>query len=370
MKTTLKVAELASFIYGLLFFVGYCMTMAYNSSFGIDISSYMSTSEILLGFLGHPLLYIPVLLALAFWGIRFGVFPTEKKSYSAKYAEIGTRTDYFLMPYVIWTIAVIWARYRLPFSSIIAYFLVALLFMCLLPGYTNLNMKEYLEQTKKIIQGLTAFIKGLLRKTKKKKGQDQKKNHPAIKPRNPRLIQLRKFYHHNHKETDVIRMRMWVMRIHLSRTEKRFITWAYDNPFLYFSLTIYLFVTVTMVSAQYAIGQEIKYGTIKPLKTIELETEHIRITPDGNGVIYLGETNGYVFLYDNKKQESIVIDRDDIIDFRIKAPLDSYSDTSVRIHGEATDEQETPAIQEEKITTVIDSFGVLTKEYQEASDTL
>lgn len=63
MKTTIKVAELATIIYAILFFGSLCIQMSYFSLFGISICSYMTYSEVFFLFLNMPMMYFPIIVS-------------------------------------------------------------------------------------------------------------------------------------------------------------------------------------------------------------------------------------------------------------------------------------------------------------------
>ncbi|MDE6624212.1 MAG: hypothetical protein K2K30_07490, partial [Alistipes sp.] len=67
MKQTIKIAELATFIYAFLFFGALCVNMSYYAVFSINIVAYVEMSEIMLMFLTSPVLYVPVLFMIFYF---------------------------------------------------------------------------------------------------------------------------------------------------------------------------------------------------------------------------------------------------------------------------------------------------------------
>ncbi len=68
MKNTLKIAELASILYALLFFLGYCTNWVYFSAFGVEVNEYFTIAEILLLFLSKVMVsiyFIPLFVVSA-----------------------------------------------------------------------------------------------------------------------------------------------------------------------------------------------------------------------------------------------------------------------------------------------------------------
>ena len=62
MNRTIKIAELATMFYGMLFFISYYANFKYFHTFGIDINSYFTTSEILLFFLDESTFFLLTLV--------------------------------------------------------------------------------------------------------------------------------------------------------------------------------------------------------------------------------------------------------------------------------------------------------------------
>jgi len=135
MKTTLKVAELATLIYAILIFGTLCIEMSFFSSFDISVAAYLRVSEILLIFLNKPFMFIPLILLL----ITVALSPFIRYDYSS-YASLKKKYEEFsLFSFIIitinmFTVFCVAYLYQVLYSVAILFCTISLVFFIILPN--------------------------------------------------------------------------------------------------------------------------------------------------------------------------------------------------------------------------------------------
>lgn len=296
MKTTLKVAELASFIYAFLFFGSFCINAVYYGSFGIDITAYMQTSEILLLFLGQPILYIPVLLCLLFVLTTIRPWPQEQKSFKAKYALIADANDGIVMTLTFFSLLCIPFWYDVKFAVFGYYFLVVFVVLSFMPSFMNAFWRNFLNAE---WQGFLIIWNSIKYTVKNRKFPKW-----SIKRRRR---WLRKEGEKPKRNADLT-IRWYMLEVKLPEQEKRQINWVYAHRTMYLIIVIYFFSILTMCMVNVYRADGIKAGELSSGKKTEL-TFSIPQSKNLSHMVYVGESQQYVFLYQRHEQRAYVINR-------------------------------------------------------------
>ncbi len=314
MKTTLKVAELASFLYALLCFGSFCINSVYYSVFGVDITAYMSFTEILLLFLAQPILYVPVILSILFLSF-FSANWDNPISINRLYDKIAVRDDWVLVFNVVCVLFLVKIWYDIPLNSVISYTLLfAFVFDAFIPGFYNgmllfgmglgnrigdkLNNHLSHNGFKRFVQiirswgpvnslprkmwlGIKSFFKRAFTREPKRSNKQNRQS----------LLLKGGWY------------RSFIRNYQFSESSVRRLRWIYNNPFLFYFVFIYLFAIVIMSAANYSLAIELKKGTIEPKKAVSFDCDS-EYKIDKNSDILIGESNQYIFLF-TREDESV-----------------------------------------------------------------
>lgn len=336
MRTTFKVAELATFLYALLCFESYCINAVYYSVFGIDISAYMSISEILLLFLAQPILYVPIIISVI--GLIFLSNLNDKPiSIQRVYTSLALRDDVALILIVgiLFVLVKVW--YDIPLNSVIYYTgIFAAVFCFFIPSFFNsvmhvssaytgflieriqkrprVSAESRFGHIKEWFKGLPSNIKSFpknLWKGIKRAFTVEKRRQEGRKEQGARLCAKAGLY------------RAFTHNYQFSKSEVKRIRWMYKNPILFYFLLVYALSIVVMCSANYSLAYGLKKATIEPLKTIAFSvgTDKISTLGDKNS-IYIGESSNFIFLYDRLNNKATVYDRKSMpsLSFHVEYP--------------------------------------------------
>ena len=303
MKSTLKVAELASFIYAFLFFGSFCVTASFYSSFGIDITAYMGISEILLLFLGQPILYLPILVSVILLALTPRAWPQEHKSYKYKYAVIADMNDKIIMSLVLFSLVLLLMWYDLSFHIIMMYLLSTFLIWIVIPSMGNAYLRSFITFIEAIPTGVTLLWQVI---TKKKK-LNTKKTYLG------KNIKTKKAIKKTENSGDIF-IRRLILKSKLTKTDKDFINLVYPNKAVYCIVTAYIFSIITMCSMNLLRADSLKLKELAPEKSIALTyDESVSLSiPNFAKLIYLGESNSFIFLYDVDESKAIIVKRDNV----------------------------------------------------------
>lgn len=343
MKTTLKVAELASFIYAFLLFGSYCIQSAYYSFFGIDISAYMKISEILLLFLGQPVLYIPIFFSLFFSSFGRREWPIQSMSYKRKYAEIADTTDRLVIWLAILTYFFVHLFYEgINVNVLFISLMVSICWLSFLPSFANAELRALVSLFRKKSYSRRVCLKRIR----------------SLKINKDRLLRKRLLIRSNHasdKKNDETRLiRKFMIDVQFSSSYKWIIDSIYSNKIVYCITVMYVFSILTMSMVNALRADSIKSGIITPDKTVDVVfSSDCSFREDTSSLLYLGESNLYVFFYDADEQQSVVVPRDIIAMQTIKGKGMRLFDTeagkqitisTVRMDKNEEDEKDTVSV--------------------------
>lgn len=301
MRTTLKVAELASFLYAFLFFGSFCINALYYLPFGVSITAYMSMSEILLLFLGQPMLYIPVILSLLLLLIWDDAWPASVKTYKSRYAYIADTDDLIVIGLSFFSVVLLLYWYDISIQMVMSYLMIVIIiWMVFIPSQGNAILHYCIGAIGRIPSGIKEAVRRI------------RAHEPIIKK-----TKRAKKYWKDTGEKNRWRYRQLMFRSSLLPFYKRFITMAYGNKTLYLIILTYVISIITMGSLNYMRAEGLKLGELVPEKSVSL----VYTGEDGESVtdlLYIGETNNFVFLYQPATGQTHVIRRDLITEQKIE----------------------------------------------------
>ena len=309
MKTTLKVAELASFIYAFLFFGSLCINMGYYSIFNINITAYMNMSEILLLFLGQPILYLPILISIIFIIINPTAWPQGNHSYKYKYMSIASTNDTIFLYLILFSMMFLYFLYGLKIEITYICLSLTILIWFFSPSQGNIFYKYLLtlfDYTPKGFRNLWRFIK-------------HKKI--AIKTTNYKraLVINKKEAVSKDKKMDFYSYyRILLLESKFTDNDKKIINMIYSHKLLYCITITYIASIISMSSVNIFKADSIKNGTTPPDKIINLSFTNPTDSLDTAKLIFVGESQQYIYLFEPKEKETIIVSRDLVKTQRIK----------------------------------------------------
>ena len=298
MKTTLKVAELATFIYAILVFGSMCTEMAFYSVFDISISAYLNTSEILFAFLDKPLMYVPciILLIISYFAHGFTLDINENLTFKQKRKSLAS---YITAIIGLNTCAICIASYFLevlePSVIYITFFVIILLLLlpnslmdfvidCVSEGY-----KEVIVVFRKIFK-----MKVLYRE------HDQKQSNKAIS-----FWKINGYKQAKHKYVLINKL--------------------CNNDILFKIIISYSIIIIGICAINYSRARAYLEGNILPSKSLVIRTEDMTYECDNIEYLFIGESIDYLFIYEMSKNQTIVIPRTRVLltSYIIYDPLSS-----------------------------------------------
>lgn len=314
MKTTLKVAELATFIYAILIFGTLCIEMSYFSSFDISIAAYLRLSEILVIFLNKPFMFIPLILLL----ITVALSPLVRYEYSAssslkKKYEAFSIFSFIIILVNMFTVFCVAYLYEVLYSVAFLFSTISIVFFILLPNPFRDKIQEILIASIKNYNSLSLenkkHINKILNKQIKHEQLWKSKLKSEIKKNN--YIQSRRVY--------------------------SLIDSLCSNSFIYGIVVSYVIIVaglsiINLARAGSYIENELSINT-----TANIVTESESYICDNKSYMLISESIDYVYIYDKSEKMSIVIPRSQII--QTKYSLSNKSVISKRSILESQEKQ-------------------------------
>lgn len=289
MRTTFKVAELATIIYAILVFGSLCVEMAYFSTFGISISSYLGPSEILLSFLTKPLMYLPSLLVLVlpYFIPDLRLNSLAKKSFRQRYAAFAWYS-YVLITVNVVAVMAVSSFYKVDYSAggIIA--CLGLLLILFLPNSYMSYTRNMFESANR--KSFSEILKALKISTDKSQNRSTKN---SIFSRTASKIKIHRYRYAKHK-----------MQI---------IEQFCNNALLYNIILSYSIMIIGLSAINYSRACAYIDNDIDPATKMEVTTQTETYVCDNIDYLYIGESVGFVFIYDRATQETIVLPREQIL---------------------------------------------------------
>ena len=335
MKSTIKVAELASFMYAILLFGSFCINAVYYSTFGIDISAYMTLSEILLLFLGQPVLYIPILLSIAWIALISRYWVKGPCSIHRVYDSIARTNDvsFLILSVVLLVLIKVW--YDLPLNpSLFGLLCLFYLGLSFLPSLMNASFRSassasrsYRKETARGKDKLTPPVKRkvsfkqVLKSFKRRfshfwssVSRKWKNRREAASSRTRDLTREASVY------------RLYIKDSSFSRSTISRLRWIYNNPFVYSFILVSCVSMVLMTSANYWLAKGIKEQMIIPSRTVSFTYEDQVFPTDSTDLrLFIGESLNYLFLYNPETETAEVYPRTGVkyLSFHVSHPSDT-----------------------------------------------
>lgn len=277
MRTTFKVAELATIIYAILVFGSLCVEMAYFSTFGIAISSYLGPSEILLSFLTKPLMYLPSLfvLVLPYFipGLRLN--SSSMTSFWHRYTAFAWYS-YLLIAVNVAAVLAVSAFYKVDYSAGGIIGCLGLLLILFLPNSFALTQRYMMRNA---FRNAWDKIKRVVKR--------------PILPKTTSKIKIRKYRLAKHK-IQVINQLCY-------------------NSMLYNVILSYSIMIIGLSAINYSRACAYIDNDIDPPTKMEVTTQTDTYICDNIQYLYIGESVGFVFIYDKAEQETLVLPREQIL---------------------------------------------------------
>lgn len=310
MKTTLKVAELASLLYALLCFGSYCINAIYYSVFGINISAYMSLSEILLLFLGQPILYFPILISV--FGIIIVSNRTEEKlSIQRLYRKNAIRDDLIIILSSIILIYFVTVWYGMRSDPVIfRIYIIVIIVGSFFPGLFNAaflfgqssSEKKGLNRLKELFYAFSPRRSKIARQSRRKNAK--KKEELNQDSRYRRLIKRAGIY------------RRLTVNYTFSQSEIKRLKWIDANSYYFYFILVFTFSLITMCIVNYSYALELKKGIVDAEKDVSYVLDGSTNETSDN-VILVGESARYLFIYNRDCGDTYIINRDRIASMSI-----------------------------------------------------
>lgn len=290
MRTTLKVAELATFIYAILVFGSMCIEMSYFSSFDISIAAYLQISEILFMFLGKPVMYVPLILMI----ISMLIFPGYRYNYSNddniknRYKEftlfsftiiLCSSVTIFVAAYVydvLYTVSII-------FCSILAFV------SCILPTPVNDILRG----------GYIALVKMFTTNLRTIKERTNKIYNKPVKQEKSVVTRLKRDINLNHYKK--------------SKERYALMQTLCSNSFLYGVLVSYFIVVVGLSIVNLARAGSYIDDELSPKTIAKFATSDDEYICDNEEYLLISESANYIFIFDRYQKRSIAIPRDKVL---------------------------------------------------------
>lgn len=290
MKTTFKVAELATFIYAILVFGSMCIEMAYFSSFDISIAAYLQISEVLFLFLSKPYMYLPLILMLISVPLTTLYTYNDPNSKTTSIKERYKAFSSFSFSLIIINSAIIFTSAYLydVLSSFWALFLLILplLVFVFCNPVGDLIRSVFNEGLRPIKDSMPAFIDNIFKAWNK-----------------PRT----------HENTVIYKL-MTYDAYKKAKDRYLLIQKLCSNSFLYGVLVSYLIVVVGLSRVNLSragsyIDNELSPKTLATITTISGES----YVCDNNNYLLISESAGYIFIFDRNNKVSIIIPRNQVL---------------------------------------------------------
>lgn len=291
MRTTFKVAELATIIYAILVFGSLCVEMSYFSTFGISIASYLGPSEILLSFLTKPLMYLPslVVLALPYFlpSLRLSLLSTS--SFRQRYMAFAWYS-YILITVNIVAVLAVSSFYKVDYSAggIIAG--LALLLLLILPNTSMASTRNMLGNG---IRHTFSKIKRLFKCSTNRSDTGNYATKKQLFSKTVSKVMISKYRYTKHK----------VQIINL----------FCDNALLYNVILSYSIMIIGLSAINYSRACAYIDKDIEPETKMQVTTNTGIYVCDNKQYSYIGESVGFIFIYDRATQETLVLPREQIL---------------------------------------------------------
>ena len=313
MRTTFKVAELATIIYAILVFGSLCVEMAYFSTFGIAISSYLGPSEILLSFLTKPLMYLPslVVLVLPYFIPDLRLNSLSRTSFRQRNRAFAWYS-YILITVNVLAILAVSSFYKVDYSAggIIA--CLGLLLLLILP---NTYMSDTRNMLREAIRHSVYNIKKAFKCSTDKSGNDTTKK--PVFSRTVSKIKISRYKYAKHK-LQIINM-------------------FCENALLYNIILSYTIMIIGLSAINYSRACAYIDKDIDPPTKMEVTTPTVTYICDNEQHSYIGESVGFIFIYDRVAQETLVLPREQILQSSYAV---SERNLRVKRHLETKDDEE------------------------------
>lgn len=324
MKTTLKVAELASFVYAFLLFGSYCINATYYAAFGIDIAAYMSFSEILLLFLSQPILYVPIVASI-FILLFSGISAERSLSINRVYEYLGIRNDrsMLIIMFSLFVLVKVW--YGIPlltiFSTVIfVYFLICLI----IPSIYNtflLSFGPFVSSLFASKRQLSISVRNFFRRVrvciKRKKFGKTKWRFSSVSTKNPKLVNS--FY------------RDFISYYRFSPREVRRLRWMFNNSILFYFVLIYGFSIIVMGIANFQLGKQIQSGSMNPSKQIIVCSSDNIYSNELESAVLIGESAKYIYFYERNSFKALIVPKDRIELIKVVQKYPSMETMKLRV---------------------------------------
>lgn len=290
MKTTFKVAELATFIYAILVFGSMCIEMAYFSSFDISIAAYLQFSEILFLFLSKPYMYLPLILMLISMPLTTLYTYNDSNSKTASIKERYKAFSSFSYSLIITNSAIIFITACLcevPYSF-------GALFSLILPLFVFIFRNPVVDYIRSIFNEGLRFIKGLI---------------PAF------IDNILKAWNKPKTHESTVAYKLLTYNTYKKSKERYLLTQQLcSNSFIYGVLVSYSIVVVglslvNLTRAKAYIDNELSPKTQATITTISDES----YVCDNNKYLLISESAGYIFIFDRNDKASIIIPRNQVL---------------------------------------------------------
>lgn len=290
MRTTLKVAELATFIYAILVFGSMCIEMSYFSSFDISIAAHLQISEILFMFLDKPVMYVPLILMI----LSMLIFPGYRYNYSNsdniknKYKEF-TLFSFTLIICSSVTIFVAAYVYDVLYTVTTIFCSILVFLSCVLPTPVNNILRE----------GWIQFVKMCATNFRTIKEQTRKIRNKPIKQENDVVIGLKREIKSNHYKKS--KERYAIMQTLCS------------NSFIYGVLVSYFIVVVGLSIVNLARAGSYIDDELSPKIIATYATSDDEYICDNEEYLLISESANYIFIFDRHQKCSIAIPRNKVL---------------------------------------------------------
>jgi hypothetical protein len=282
MRTTFKVAELATMIYAILVFGSLCVEMAYFSTFGIAISSYLGVSEVLFSFLTKPFMYLPSLVVLVLPvflpGLRLDSL--SKTSFRERYAAFGWYSFVLIMVNIVAVLAVS-MFYLLNYAAAIIVCLAGVLLL-ILPN-------SYMSMARDMARRFERIFK---RSTRKFGAKNNKTEQPLIS-KTESMFRVKKYKRAKH----------YLQLVNV----------LCGNSLLYNVILSYSIMIIGLSAINYSRACAYIDRDIDPPTKMEVTVSSGTYVCDNDLYSYIGESVGFVFIYDRTAQETLVLPRGEIL---------------------------------------------------------
>ena len=283
MRTTFKVAELATMIYAILVFGSLCVEMAYFSTFGIAISSYLGVSEVLLSFLTKPFMYLPSLVVLVLPvflpGLRLDSL--SKTSFRERYAAFGWYSFVLIMVNILAVLAVS-KFYQLDAAAVIIACLAAVLLLILPNSYMSMT-RDMARQ----------FTERIFKRSARKSGAENNKTDLPLTSKTQSIFRGKKYKRAKH----------YLQIVNL----------FCGNALLYNVILSYSIMIIGLSAINYSRACAYIDKDIDPPTKMEVTVSSGTYVCDNDLYSYIGESVGFVFIYDRTAQETLVLPRGEIL---------------------------------------------------------